>query len=153
MYPVRRVLNPSPVMEKHRALSNKSETVFLSVNSCVANVLSVTGLPQKKGVNPTFLSKIHRNKICERCFLCRSLEFCKYCHQCPNCCHKSTCRGKATSVLGEVGSSGSKSSYNSERGIHPPLPVQTQSNQITNCHKQLCQPTKTAPTFWRHCIS
>ena len=47
-------LNPSPVMEKHRALSNKSEIVFLHVNSFVANVHSVTGLPQKKGVNPNY---------------------------------------------------------------------------------------------------
>ena len=41
-------------MEKHRALFNKSETVFFHVTSCVANVHSVTGLPQKKGVNPTY---------------------------------------------------------------------------------------------------
>ena len=41
----------------------------------------------------------------------------------------------------------SKSSHNTERGLHPPLPVQTQSNQVTNCHKQLCQPTKTVPPF------
>ena len=38
-----------------------------------------------------------------------------------------------------------KSSHNTERGLHPSLPVQTQSNQVTNCHKQLCQPTKTVP--------
>ena len=40
-------LNPSPV-------TSKSETVFLHVNSFVANVHSVTGLPQKKGVNPNY---------------------------------------------------------------------------------------------------
>ena len=40
-------LNPSPV-------ASKSRTVFLHVNSCVANVHSVTGLPQKKGVNPNY---------------------------------------------------------------------------------------------------
>ena len=40
-------LNPSPV-------TSKSKTVFLHVNSCVANVHSVTGLPQKKGVNPNY---------------------------------------------------------------------------------------------------
>ena len=76
-----------------------------------------------------------------------SLEFCKYCHKCPNCCYKSTCRGKVTSVLGEVGSSGfeSESSHNAHRGLYPPLPVQTQFNQVTNCHKQICQPTKTVP--------
>ena len=38
-------LNPSSV-------ANKSETVFLHVNSFAANVHSVTGLRQKKGVNP-----------------------------------------------------------------------------------------------------
>ena len=40
-------LNPSPV-------TSKSKTVFLHVNSCVANVHSVTGLPQKKGINPNY---------------------------------------------------------------------------------------------------
>ena len=40
-------LNPLPV-------TGKSETVFLHVNSFVANVHSVTGLPQKKVVNPNY---------------------------------------------------------------------------------------------------
>ena len=46
--------------------------------------------------------------------------------------------------LHEVGSSGfeSKSSNHTERRLHPPLPVQTQYNQVTNCHKQLYQPYK-----------
>ena len=35
-------------------MTSKSKTVFLHVNSCVANVHSVTGLPQKKGVNPNY---------------------------------------------------------------------------------------------------
>ena len=49
----------------------------------------------------------------------------------------------------EMGGSGfeSKSSHNTERGLHPSLPIQTQSNQVTNCHKQLCQPIKTVPPF------
>ena len=95
------------------------------------------------------LSKLHRNKLCARYFLCRSLEFCKSCHKCPNCCYNSTCRVKVTSVLGEVGSSGfeSKGSPNTQRGLHPPLPVQTKSNQVTNCHKQLCQSTETVQPF------
>ena len=41
----------------------------------------------------------------------------------------------------------SKNSHNTERGLHPSLPVQTQFNQVTNCHKQLCPPTKTVPPF------
>ena len=40
-------LNPS-------AVANKSETIVLNVNSFVANVHSVTGLPQKKGINPNY---------------------------------------------------------------------------------------------------
>ena len=43
----KQVLNPSPVIKK-------SETVVLHVNSFAANVHSVTGLPQKKGVNPNY---------------------------------------------------------------------------------------------------
>ena len=95
------------------------------------------------------LLQSYKNKACERCFLCRSLEFCKYCHKCPNCCHESTCRGKATAVLGKMGSSGfeSKGSHNTERGLHPLLLVQTQPNQVTNVHKQICQPTKTVQPF------
>ena len=95
------------------------------------------------------MSIYQRNKPCERCFLCRSLEFCKNCHKCPNCCHKSSCRGKASAVLGEVGNSGfeSKSYQNTERGLHPSLPVQTQPNQVTNGHQQICKPPKTVPPF------
>ena len=46
-----------------------------------------------------------------------------------------------------MGSSGfkSKSSQNSERGLHLSLLVQTQANQVTNGHEQLCQPTKAVP--------
>ena len=49
-----RVLNPSPGIPKNRDLTNKSETVNLLVNSCVANAHSVIGLAQKKGVNPSY---------------------------------------------------------------------------------------------------
>ena len=40
-------LTPSPV-------TSKSKTVVLNVDSCVANVHSVTRLPQRKGVNPNY---------------------------------------------------------------------------------------------------
>ena len=77
------------------------------------------------------------------CFLCRSLEFCKYCHKCLNCCHKSTCRAKGYSSSGF----NSKSSHHTERGLHPSPPVQTQPNQVTNGHKLLCQSTKAVSPF------
>ena len=41
----------------------------------------------------------------------------------------------------------SKSSHHTERGLNPPLPVQTKLNQVTNCHKQLPQPSKTVQRF------
>ena len=103
----------------------------------------------KERCKSQLLLQPYRNKIYERCFLCRSLEFCKSCHKCPNCCYRSTCRGKATQFLGEMGSSGfeSKSSRHTQRGLDTSLPVQTKLNQVTNCHKQLSQPIKTGPPF------
>ena len=41
----------------------------------------------------------------------------------------------------------SQGSNSTQRGLHPPLPVQTQPNQITNCHKQLCQPSQKPQPF------
>ena len=48
-----------------------------------------------------------------------------------------------------MGNSGcqSKSYQNSERGLHPSLPVQTQPNQVTNGHQQICKPPKTVLPF------
>ena len=86
-------------------LTSKSETVNSHVNSCVVNAHSVTGLPQKKGLIPNYCQN-YTNNICQRCFLCRSLEFCKSCHKCPNCCSRSTCRGQTTPVLEKMGSPG-----------------------------------------------
>ena len=80
---------------------------------------------------------------------CMSLEFCRSCHRCPSRCHTSTCRGKVTNVLEEVESLGfeSKSSYHVERGLHPPLPVQTQLDPVTNCNKQLPKSSETVQPF------
>ena len=137
-------LNPSPVIA-----GDKKVTVTSHVDFCVANAHSVTGLPQKKGVNPNYCYKYTEIKYVKNIFLCRSLEFCKSCHKCPTCCYKFTCRGKTSQFLGEMGSSGfkSKSSHHTQRGLHPPLPVQTEPNQVTNCLKQLPEPIHTGPPF------
>ena len=42
-------LNPAPVVA-----GNSKVTLNLNVDSCVANAHIVTGLPQRKGINPTF---------------------------------------------------------------------------------------------------
>ena len=91
------------------------------------------------------MSIVHRNKICERRFLCRSLTFCKACHQCPTCCFRSPCRGEVKPVLEEMGNPGfkSKSGNHSEGGLHAPLPVQTPLDKVTDCNKQLPQSNQT----------
>ena len=140
-------LNPSPM------ISSKSETVNLLINSLLYLLYTKCSfcyrVAAKERRKSQLLSQVHRNKICERCFICRSLEFCKSCHKCLNCCHRSTCRGKATPVLGKMGSpwGESKGSNSTQRGLHPPLPVQTQSIQITNCRKQLYQPSQKSQPF------
>ena len=115
-------LNPSPVV-------NKSQTSFTCKLFCW-KCSFCHRVATKERCKSQLLLYPYRNKARERCFLCRSLEFCKFCHKCPNCCHTSTCRGKASAVLGEMGSSGfeSKGSHNPERGLYPSLPVQTQPN-------------------------
>ena len=146
--PDKECLNPSVVMAGSRELTNKSDCKFTyKLLCCKCSFCHWVATKERR--KSQLLSQLHGNKICERCFLCRSLELCKFCHKCLNCCYRSTCRGKAVPVLGEMGSHGfeSKGSNSTQRGLHPPLLVQTLFNQITHCHKQLCQPTKTVPPF------
>ena len=98
-------LNPSPVVAKDKIMTSKNETVFLHVNSCVANVHSVTGLPQKKGVNPNY------------CYNHTEIKYVK-----DVSCVGHLRSANLTSVLGEVGSSGfeSKSSHNTKRATPSP---------------------------------
>ena len=78
------------------------------------------------------------NKICEKCFLCKSLEFCKKCHKCPTCCTKSTCRGQITPVLGKMGSLRRRpqSTSSPQRRLYTSLPVPAQFDQKT--HNNSC---------------
>ena len=82
-----------------------------------------------------------KKKICQRCFLCHLIVLCNSCNKYPNCCHKSTCRGKTSALLGNLAGSGcwSESSSNPERGLHPPLSDPAQTHKVSYCHKLLCQ--------------
>ena len=99
-------LNHSPVMG--------SETVFLPVNSC-CKCSFCHRVATKERRQSQLLLQSHRNKICERCFLCRSLEFCKYCHKSPNCCkvHAFSYPGSVLTVQ-----SPTLSSVHSTHGVH-----------------------------------
>ena len=80
-------LNPTPVVA-----GNSKVTLNLNVDFCVANAHIVTGLPQRKSVNPN------------ACQMYTEIKYVK-----------------------------------DEGGLHPPLLVQTQTDKVTNCKKQLPQ--------------
>ena len=136
-------LNPPTVPDQ------KNSKVTLNVDSHVANAHIVTGLPQRKGVNPNACQLYTEIKYVKDVFLCRSLAFCKSCHQCSTCCFRSSCRGEVKPVLGEMGNPGfkSKSGKHSEGGLHAPLPVQTPLDKVTDCNKQLPQSNQTVLPF------
>ena len=81
------------------------------------------------------------NKICERCFLCKSVVFCTKCQKCPTCCNKSSCRVKIARILGQMGSPRRlPQDYISPQGrLHSPLPVQTSPDQKSHSNKLLCR--------------
>ena len=76
-------------------------------------------------------------KICQRCFLCHPIVFCKTCKKCRKCCLKSACRGQTSKLLAGSGCR-SESSSNSERGLHPPLSNPTKLDKVPDRHKLVC---------------
>ena len=60
-------------------VTDKKDTVrTLTVNSClVDHVHFAKQVSAKERCKSQLLSSVCRNKACERCFLCRSVEFCK----------------------------------------------------------------------------
>ena len=108
----------------------------------------------KERCKSQLLLSVSRNKACERCFLCRTVEFCKKCHKCPNCCTKSTCRGQITPVLEKWASLDISPKVLTVLREFYILPFQfcpnlTRSPTITSCYVN----THTNHYMWRHCIS
>ena len=64
-----------------------------------------------------------RIKICEQCLLCRLIVFCQVCTKCPNCCSRSTCRGKTSPVSENLGNFGgwTKGHKNAQKKVTPSL--------------------------------
>ena len=58
-------------------------------------------------------------KMCERCFLCRTIVFCKTCNKCPSCCLKSACRGQTSKLLANMATPSPFGSDQNCQG-HPP---------------------------------
>ena len=136
-------LKPSPVIA-----GDKKVTVTSHVDFCVANAHSVTGLSQKKGVNPNYCYKYTEIKYVKVVSCVGHLSSANLVTNAPpvvisphvgarlhNFWEKWEVLGSSPKVVTTL------------RGLHPPLPVQTEPNQVTNCHKQLPEPIQTGPPF------
>ena len=112
--------------DRTRVRTNFKRTSCKFANSIVVSHSSAAAKERRKSGYCKTMSVI---KICEQCFLCRSIVFCKTCAKCPKCCIKSACRGQAEPILENFESLGgqSQSGSNVERGLHPTLPNQTKT--------------------------
>ena len=131
-------LNPSPV-------TSKSETVFLHVNSCVANVHSVTGLPQKKGINPNYCYHYTEIKHVNDVSCVGHLSSANTVTNVPTVAINPPVGARLQQFWEKWEALGSSPKVVTIQREGYSLPFRFQSNQVTNGHKQLCQPTKTVP--------
>ena len=122
---------PFTVIAGSKELNSKSENVNLHVNSCVVNpVLFVKGSPQKKGVNPRYWYYCQRIK-CVKDFSCVNQLY-----------SVNLVTNVPTVALDlSVGArwDQSQGGNSTQRRLHPPLLVPAKFDQVTNCHKLLCE--------------
>ena len=87
------------------------------------------------------------NKVCEKCFFCRSLCFCSKCSKCPQCCKCPTSGGTSSEFLGNMGSQGCKpkSSVHIKRGLCSSLQSKTSLSKGSPDSKWLCKPHQRLP--------
>ena len=87
------------------------------------------------------------NKVCEKCFFCKSLCLCPKCVKCPQCCKCPISRGTPTKFLENMGSQGCKpeGSIHFEKGLCASLQGQTSLNKGTPDSKRLCKPHQRLP--------
>ena len=80
------------------------------------------------------LSCQNRNKICEQCFVCKSMSFCPKCHKCTLCCQRSTCGRLSATVLAGLALPG----FKSKGSLHPQGRVSTTLQGETTSSKISC---------------
>ena len=129
-------INVINVIEQNFSVSVQ-QPVFCPVASPVPFVVNVRGQSQKKDTSPS-----SRNKICQRCFFCRSLRFCPHCSKCPQCCQCSSDRGTSPKILAEVVPPRFKpeSSVHFEGRLHSPIQSQTPTSKGPPNSQWLCKP-------------
>ena len=67
--------------------------------------------------------------------------FCQNCTKSLNCCSRSTCKGKTTPVLENLGNFGGQTERlkNAQRRLYPSILDPTQPDKVTDRYKLLCQ--------------
>ena len=87
------------------------------------------------------------NKVCEKCFFCKSLCFCPQCAKCSQCCKCPASGGATTIVLGSMGTTRCKpkSSVHTKRGLCSPIQSQTLPSEGSPDSKRLCQSHQRLP--------
>ena len=85
-----------------------------------------------------------QNKTCQRCMLCKSLCFCPKFTQCPQCCHRTECRGQASKVLAYLARDGCESSGGlcSQGWLHPPFQTKAPVSKGSCGSKRLRKPNQ-----------
>ena len=97
---------------------------------------------RKERLRPRSYSE--QNKVCQRCFLCKSMSFCPICSKCPTCCHRSQCWGKASELLASLAESGfkSQSSVNLRNGYTLPFRERPHLSRFPLIVSRYSSPTK-----------
>ena len=122
-------------------MANKGETVFLHVNSFVANVHSVTGLPQKKGVNPNYCYNHTEIKHVNNVSCVGHLSSANTVTNVPPVVINPPVGARLQQFWEKWEALGSSPKVVTILREFYTLPFRFRPN-LTNCHKQLCQPTK-----------
>ena len=127
----------------------KSETVNSHVNSCVVNVLSVTGLPQKKGVIPLYCQNYTEIKCVKDVSCVGHLSSVNLVTNVPTVVLDLPVGARLHQFWGKWAALGPSPNEVTvlREGCRIPLPVQTKLDQVTNCHKQLCQSPQKPPFY------
>ena len=125
---------------KDLSVTSKRETVNLHVNSCVVSpVLFVKGYPQKKGVIPSYCYHCQRIKCVKDVFCVDHLSSENLVTNVQTVAPDLPVGTRLHQFWKKMDSPGGKpeSGNSAEGGLCPPLPVQTQLDQVTHHQKLL----------------
>ena len=126
-------LNPPPVIA-WRLYQQERDCKFTCKFLCCESCSFCQRVSTKERCKSQLLLSPSKNEVCERCFLCRSLEFCKSCHKCHKCCSRLHQFWEKWAALG------ASPKVVLREGFTLPFRFRPNSTRSHNCHKLLCKP-------------